>query len=325
MADRTPSLDLNFSDPNVRDEVTLGLRRRDGNQRTIYADGDRGNMHLGGNGVDGDVLLYQSTIDETEESSATIHLDAGTGRILSVGGELAVAGDSGDAKVRLRDGEGGLLTVHNNIGDPIISLNGKNGVLNVLGARTGKPLRQIIQLNGENATLTIGNQDSAGHLRLRNSEGKRTIALDGETGDITLVNGDCAEEFDVEQDPALAPGSVLVIREEGRLELCRRAYDRRVAGVVAGAGDCRPAILLGRQSPNPSKHRRPVALAGRVYCQVDATHGPVQIGDLLTTSPTAGFAMGVRDSAKAFGAVLGKALAPLTHGTGQVPILVALQ
>ena len=31
-----------------------------------------------------------------------------------------------------------------------------------------------------------------------------------------------------------------------------------------------------------------VALAGRVYCKVDATYGAVAPGDLLTTSPTAG-------------------------------------
>jgi hypothetical protein len=46
---------------------------------------------------------------------------------------------------------------------------------------------------------------------------------------------------------------------------------------------------------------------------------------MLTTSPTAGHAMVARDAAQAFGAVLGKAIAPLGAGRGLVPVLVALQ
>jgi hypothetical protein len=46
---------------------------------------------------------------------------------------------------------------------------------------------------------------------------------------------------------------------------------------------------------------------------------------LLTTSPTRGHAMKATDPLQAFGAVLGKALRPLTEGQGLIPILVALQ
>jgi hypothetical protein len=66
-------------------------------------------------------------------------------------------------------------------------------------------------------------------------------------------------------------------------------------------------------------------LAGTAYCKVDATYGGIQVGDLLTTSPTPGYAMKVTDASRAFGAVLGKALRPLASGTGLVPVLVALQ
>jgi len=51
----------------------------------------------------------------------------------------------------------------------------------------------------------------------------------------------------------------------------------------------------------------------------------VEVGDLLTTSATPGHAMKATDNARAFGAVLGKALAPLPSGKGLVPILVTLQ
>jgi hypothetical protein len=64
---------------------------------------------------------------------------------------------------------------------------------------------------------------------------------------------------------------------------------------------------------------------GKVYCMVDATDVPVEIGDLLTTSSVPGHAMKVTDPLKSFGTVIGKALQPLDGGRGLVPILVRLQ
>ena len=51
----------------------------------------------------------------------------------------------------------------------------------------------------------------------------------------------------------------------------------------------------------------------------------VALGDLLTTSDTAGHAMKAVDPRRAFGAILGKALQPLSEGRGLIPVLVALQ
>jgi len=90
-----------------------------------------------------------------------------------------------------------------------------------------------------------------------------------------------------------------------------------------GAGDYKPGLILGRDSS--SRQRMPLALVGKVYCKADAQYGPIKVGDLLTTSPTAGHAMRAVDPLRAFGAVVGKALRPLTMGTGLIPILIALQ
>ena len=70
--------------------------------------------------------------------------------------------------------------------------------------------------------------------------------------------------------------------------------------------------------------RLPLALVGKVMCKVDASFAPIQPGDLLTTSPTPGHAMKAAEPDRAFGAVLGKAMAPLSTGRGLLPILVAL-
>jgi hypothetical protein len=81
----------------------------------------------------------------------------------------------------------------------------------------------------------------------------------------------------------------------------------------------------GDSRMRPEESRVPVALVGKVYCKVDASYAPIRVGDLLTTSPTPGYAMKADDQNRAFGAVIGKALASLGSGTGLVPILVALQ
>jgi hypothetical protein len=52
---------------------------------------------------------------------------------------------------------------------------------------------------------------------------------------------------------------------------------------------------------------------GRVYCKVDATYSPIEIGDRLTTSPTPGHAMKAVDPGRAFDAVIGRLCAPSTH------------
>jgi hypothetical protein len=142
-------------------------------------------------------------------------------------------------------------------------------------------------------------------------------------GDIVLTGADCAEQFDVSSPEPPEPGTVLVIDEEGALTESRDAYDKKVAGVVSGAGDYRHGILLD-QRPG-SSGRAPVAMVGKVYCKVDAEYASVDVGDLLTTSGTPGHAMKAADPSKAFGAVIGKALRPLAGGKALIPILIALQ
>jgi hypothetical protein len=143
------------------------------------------------------------------------------------------------------------------------------------------------------------------------------------SGDVFLTGMDCAEQFDVCGPILPDPGTVVVIEEDGALRESGVAYDKKVAGIVSGAGEYKHALLLDqRQSDKP---RIPVALVGKVYCKVDAQYSPIEVGDLLTTSPTGGHAMKVTDPLKAFGCVLGKALKSLDTGKGLIPVLVALQ
>jgi hypothetical protein len=142
-------------------------------------------------------------------------------------------------------------------------------------------------------------------------------------GDIILLNQDLAEDFEIVGERYPDSGSVMVIDAQGKLSQCEQPYDKRVAGVIAGGGEFKPAIVLGRQASE--QVRLPIALVGKVSCKVDANYSPIDVGDLLTTSPTAGHAMRASDATKAFGSVIGKALRPLVEGRGSIPILIALQ
>ena len=139
-------------------------------------------------------------------------------------------------------------------------------------------------------------------------------------GDIRLVNADCAEEFELEADP-VEPGTVVVLSDEGRLLPSEIEYDKRVAGVVSGAGECRPGLVLD-SGEGP---RAAVALMGKVYCRADAGSAPIEVGDMLATSATSGHAMKATDMRLAFGAVIGKALSPLPEGRALIPVLATLQ
>jgi hypothetical protein len=141
-------------------------------------------------------------------------------------------------------------------------------------------------------------------------------------GDVLLTGNDCAEQFEM-ADVATGPGTVVVFDDSECLLACSEAYDRRVAGVVSGAGGYRPGLVL--RGPEAAANRRPIALIGRVFCKVDASFGAIEAGDLLTTSPNPGHAMKAGDSTRAFGTTFGKALRSQRLGQGLIPILVALQ
>jgi hypothetical protein len=154
-------------------------------------------------------------------------------------------------------------------------------------------------------------------------EGNVRVNKSVTTTDVLILGADCAEDFETMSSAPIEPGTVMAIGDDARLVESDRAYDKRVAGIVSGAGDYKPGIVLGKDASR--KDRVPLALIGRVFCKVDATDAPIEVGDLLTTSPTQGHAMKAEDPLKAFGAVIGKALAPLREGYGLLPILVALQ
>lgn len=184
-----------------------------------------------------------------------------------------------------------------------------------------------------------GAADQGATIKLMDDQGNINIELDADFGasgegrittdTIEITGGsDLSEQFDVlADDPSwIEPGSVVSIdpHSPGDLRLSDRAHDRRVAGIISGAGGVKPGMLMGQRGTE-ADGQHPVALTGRVYCKVDARYGAIEPGDLLTTSDTPGHAMKVTDPAQATGAILGKAMSALDQGTGMVLVLVSLQ
>jgi hypothetical protein len=237
-----------------------------------------------------------------------------------------------------------LYDMHNNVS---ITIDGEKGSIDASGLGSAHTLQanviqaKVITLAAGGAVVTIGGPDgtvgcefvvankrlTTPLLHVRNRQDTQRIVLDGETqkiscADVELFHADCAEEFDVQQDSTIEPGSVVILTDEGAVTTCSEEYDTRVAGVVSGAGAYKPGIVLDRRSA--SSRRVPVTLMGKVVCKVDATNAPVRPGDILVSSPLAGHAMKARDRDRLAGAVLGKALESMSRGIGLLPMLVAL-
>lgn len=182
----------------------------------------------------------------------------------------------------------------------------------------------VLRFNSRFALMDIGGTGNEGDIRVRNNADTVTIHLDGNSGDIRLSNADAAEDFDVSSLEAAEPGTVMVLVDDGPLHPSSVRRDPRVVGVVAGAGGYRPGIILDSRSGG-SIARVPISIMGKVSVKAVAEDGPIAVGHLLTTSSERGRAMSASDLSPPMGAVIGKALSPLSRGTGMVDMLVGLR
>lgn len=203
-------------------------------------------------------------------------------------------------------------------GAPIFAENTTSNGVALWGKVTGTDATAVLEQNGTGDILK-GFKSGVNKFRVTNTGRVVTTALEITGG------GDLAEPFTVSGEQPAEPGSVLVIDSEhpGQLTLSTRAYDRKVVGIVSGAGGIQPGITL-----TPGDHQlggQHVALSGRVFAKADASNGPIEPGDLLTTSDVAGHVMKVTNPGRANGAVIGKAMTVLEKGRGLVLVFVTLQ
>ena len=318
----------NEGDVVVRDGTNAQRIKLDGGEGDIWVKDLKGNLLLhfdsanaglfvGGNANEGDVIVRDGANRER------IKLDGGEGDIIvrDVNGVPWFHFDSEFAALFLGGrGNEGDLVVRDEANRERIKLDGGEGDIVVRDASNNV----LFHFDTEFAALFLGGVGNEGDLVVRNGAGNQTIKLDGGQGDIILNNADAAEDFAVARAEEATPGMVMVLADDGTLEPCSRAYDRKVVGVVSGAGQYKPGLVFDRGATRDPL-RAPISMMGKVACRADASYGRIEVGDLLTTSPHAGRAMKAADPARAFGAVIGKAMSPLDEGEGLVTMLISLQ
>ncbi|MBI5739349.1 MAG: hypothetical protein HZA16_01400 [Nitrospirae bacterium] len=185
--------------------------------------------------------------------------------------------------------------------------------------------------------------------QLRIGDGdEATILGDG----VFSANGiDYAEAFKI-ADQTLEAGDVVVLnlRQPEFIQRSKRPYASNLAGVISG----KPGFLTGQSfdaeeqadpqtaelrrqarikgdhdedkrltgelQENVRRQYRAVALAGRVPVKVDGAKGPIKPGDRLTSSPTPGHAMAMKEAGQSIGIAL-----EAWENDGRGTILVLIQ
>jgi len=232
----------------------------------------------------------------TANPSAPLHIGVngfGNGKLLQLG-EPGFEGSYG-------------LVLRGNSDDGVFKLYSLNASI-----ESSTPLMSWARANGR---VGIG---TAGPQALLHVAGDAQI-----DGNIAAKYQDVAEW--VKSSGDLLPAAVVIIDPQGpnRVTISNKAYDTRVAGVVS----LKPGLLLGEAGEDKAK----VAHSGRVQVKVDASYGPIAVGDLLVTSSTPGHAMRSEPmdvgGAKLHrpGTLIGKALESLEKGQGEVLVLLTLQ
>lgn len=153
---------------------------------------------------------------------------------------------------------------------------------------------------------------------------RNTGPTDLQSGDIVVAGSLAAEAAQVGSIPVASASASAKPYDSGVLGVVDRRWvpgDPQAAlGAKAHYGYYDDAAVI-----HPGEYMGVVTLGAYKGVKVDASSGPIHVGDLLTTSGTTGAAMKASDRSAAFGAVVGKALGNLDRGSGTIAVMVTLR
>lgn len=221
-------------------------------------------------------------------------------------------------------GYGLMINVGNDFGEVTVGSNLQiNGSINATGGKGGFVMDKFVNALGESLeegdVIVLGRNQAALHY------GKNNIPVPevDTTEQVydTRVCGIAWQAYGRVQEPE--------DREEVATESERATLIQTTDDTGAGREICpfEHAELESIDTTQvlPGQIGWMVTMGAYAHCKVDADVAPIQVGDLLTTSPTKGHAQKVLDPTKAIGAILGKALGSLDKGKGKIPVMVLLQ
>jgi hypothetical protein len=118
---------------------------------------------------------------------------------------------------------------------------------------------------GWNDLVTFQSTGNVG-IGTENPTAKLDVAGRTKTCVLEITGGcDLAEPFEISESQPISKGALVIIDEEnpGRLKLSYQAYDKRVAGVVSGAGGINPGLTLAEGDGKAARTRSAVGVACR--------------------------------------------------------------
>ena len=157
-------------------------------------------------------------------------------------------------------------------------------------------------LEDQDGSVQILYADVSGDIGIGTMSPSFRLHVNGDCGGSGTCDSDIAEIFLKPRDELIEPGDVVVLsgQDKHNLHKSEQPYDSRVAGVystdpgiliLGPAGGI--AFSVNKQDPERdySDTQVPLALAGRAPIKVTDENGPIEKGDLLTTSSSPGRAM----------------------------------
>lgn len=295
---------------NAEDQE-IGLRIGTGYDISLWLAGTAPNIRLGTAGA-------QFEFEDSDGNDLMTINDTGTDGNVAITGDLMVIGN--DISGNVGGATGDYLSFTSNS-----TLASRSDVYVYLDTNTNEGTAVKFSIWND-ATDEVFIVTGAGNVTANFGTATAYFVCKTVSGTGAAVMRDCsgsdyAEYFSAEANlepgdlVSASPNITLGSSRPYKLSAARKDYDSKIIGIVSTDG------LVANEQLEPTDQL--IALAGKVPTKVSTINGPIEVGDLITSSSMPGVGM----KATKAGAIVGKALEPFDSaqgGQGRIMVLVNL-